>query len=341
MNKAMQKKLTMAAIVLVVGVIGLGAFTRLADAGLGCPDWPGCYGFVGIPLKAETIEKANQAFPDQPYELAKAWPEMVHRYFAGALGLVVFALFIIAMKRRQYSDACVKLSTGLLILITFQAALGAWTVTEKLHPVVVMGHLLGGFATFSLLAVLTLRLHQPNINIAPEVIRSKRLISIGIIAVVIQIALGGWTSANYAALACTDLPICFAGWYEHTDFAEGFTLWGHNAETYQYGVLSNEAKIAVHAAHRIGAIVVTAILLSILFILFRKSRTKTVKTFSIALLVLLVLQITLGVVNVTMNLPLLNAVAHNLVAAFLLVTLVGLRALIWVNETNKTEPAHV
>ncbi len=337
MNNRLQKRLTLVATAFVVVVIGLGAFTRLVDAGLGCPDWPGCYGFVGIPLKAETIEKANMAYPDQPYEVDKAWPEMVHRYFAGTLGLIIFALFVIAVKRREQANACLKLSTGLLILIIFQAALGAWTVTEKLHPSVVMGHLLGGFTTFALLAVLTLRLYQPKIDIAPGVIKGKSLITLGIVVVALQIALGGWTSANYAALACTDLPICFSGWQEHTNFSEGFTLWGLEAETYQYGVFSNEAKIAIHASHRIGAIVVTLVLAAILWLLFRKSQTRTVKMFTVAIVSLLAIQIALGVVNVSFGLPLANAVAHNLVAAFLLVTLVSLRALIWVNQNQKVE----
>ncbi|WP_144392820.1 COX15/CtaA family protein [Pleionea sediminis] len=341
MNNKTQKRLTLIALSFVVVVIGLGAFTRLADAGLGCPDWPGCYGFVGIPLKSETIAKANQAFPEQPYELHKAWPEMVHRYFAGTLGLLVLGLFVLAFKKRGQRDACLKLSSALLVLIIFQAALGAWTVTEKLHPSVVMGHLLGGFATFSLLVMLAIRLYQPSLNVAPGIIRSKSLISLAIIAVVFQIALGGWTSANYAALACKDLPICFDGWTQYTNFSEGFQFWGHGAETYQYGVMSNEAKVAIHASHRIGAMIITALILTILWILFRRAQTRIVKQFAGLLTLTLAIQITLGVINVTFDLPLANAVAHNLVAAFLLISLVGLRTLIWVSENKKMESINV
>ncbi len=332
MTNKTQKKLTLAALALVVVVIGLGAFTRLVDAGLGCPDWPGCYGHIGIPLKEHTIAKVNEAFPDHPYELNKAWPEMVHRYFAGTLGLLIFALFIIAIKRRHQTETAVKLSTGLLVLIIFQAALGAWTVTEKLHPFVVMGHLLGGFATFSLLAVLALRLYKPMTDISERMVRdNKAWVTVVMLVVITQIALGGWTSANYAALVCTDLPICFEGWSEHTNFTEGFTFLGHEAETYQYGIFSNEAKVAIHVSHRIGAII-TALAVGLLCLRLMRQQSQTMTRFAQSILALLVIQIALGVSNVIFSLPLTVAVAHNMVAALLLITLVALRTQFWLTQ---------
>ncbi|NVJ49813.1 MAG: COX15/CtaA family protein [Gammaproteobacteria bacterium] len=338
--KSTQQKLAVLTVFFILVVIGLGAFTRLADAGLGCPDWPGCYGFVGIPLKEATIAKANMAFPEQPYELHKAWPEMVHRYFAGTLGLLILALFIIAFRRRNETHATVKLSAGLLVMVTFQAALGAWTVTEKLHPAVVMGHLLGGFTTFSLLIILTLRLFRPQLDFAQAKLPAPTAwLNLAIGLVVAQIALGGWTSAHYAALACRDLPVCFAGWYEYSDFIEGFKLWGHEAETYQYGVITNEARVAVHATHRIGAMVVTGALGLLFWQLWLRRVSLAYRKFLIGLAVLLIVQICLGVVNVTMGLPLFNAVAHNLVGSLLLITLIALRVLIAINHNDQKDNA--
>jgi cytochrome c oxidase assembly protein subunit 15 len=332
MTNNLQKKLTLFALGLVIVVIGLGAFTRLVDAGLGCPDWPGCYGHIGIPMKEHTIAKVNQAFPEQPYDFHKAWPEMVHRYFAGTLGLVILSLFVIAIKRRQQPDAALKLSTGLALLIAFQAALGAWTVTEKLHPFVVMGHLLGGFTTFCLLTVLALRLFKPMTDITDALaVRNKTWVTVAIVIVALQIALGGWTSANYAALVCTDLPICFDGWTAHTNFSEGFTFLGHEAETYQYGIFSNEAKVAIHVSHRIGAII-TAIVVSLLAIRLLRQNNLTLKRAALVILGLLLLQICLGVSNVIFSLPLPVAVAHNLVAALLIVSLVALRTKLWLTQ---------
>ena len=335
MIKNIQKKLSLVAIGFVIIVIALGAFTRLVDAGLGCPDWPGCYGFMGIPMKSETITQANQAFPEQPYELAKAWPEMVHRYFAGTLGLLVLGLFILSYMRRNETDSPVRLSFVLLALITFQAALGAWTVTEKLHPVVVMGHLLGGFATFSLLAVLSLRLYCPAAKIASfDVNRFKPALSAAIIVLVLQIALGGWTSANYAALVCTDLPICQGDWWQNADFSGGFQFWGLQADTYQYGVLGTDAMTAIHISHRVGAMITTLVILWLLMLLWKQRQTSILRLFMMLICLLLILQLALGVSNVVFHLPLSVAVAHNGIAAILLVTLVSLRTLIWLKENH-------
>ncbi|NVJ60609.1 MAG: COX15/CtaA family protein [Gammaproteobacteria bacterium] len=336
MTNSIQKKLSLFTLIFIVVVIGLGAFTRLTEAGLGCPDWPGCYGHVGIPLKEATIEKANQAFPDTPYELSKAWPEMVHRYFAGTLGLLILALFIIALNRRSEPNNPLKLTGAILLVVIFQAALGAWTVTMKLHPIVVVSHLLGGFTTFSLLTVLAIRLYQPARDFTYAQVSSiQKWVTLAIVLVVFQIFLGGKTSAHYAATICIDLPICHVdGWYEKANFVEGFRLWGYNAETYQYGILSGEGRIALHVSHRIGAIVVLCMVGFLLWNLIR-IESKTCRHFAYAIGALLVLQICLGVINVTFGLPLFNAVAHNLVGALLLVSLIACRSFIWLQKKHE------
>ncbi|MCO7224634.1 heme A synthase [Pleionea sp. CnH1-48] len=335
MSKAisMQKKLALIALPFVAVVIALGAFTRLADAGLGCPDWPGCYGFLHIPTQQQDIQQANMAFPDQPYEFDKAWPEMVHRYFAGTLGLLILGLFLLSWKIRQVQSTPFKLASVLLVLIVFQAALGAWTVTEKLHPLIVMGHLLGGFTTFSLLTIFAVRVFRPANDITNNDISSfKKLTSIAIAVLFMQIALGGWTSANYAALVCTDLPICQGDWTARTDFANGFKLWGHEAETYQYGVLSLESMTAIHVSHRIGAIVTSLVILLLIVSLMKKAESSISRKMVPLFSSLLVIQVALGVSNVVFHLPLSIAVAHNGVAALLLVSLVAYRTIIWQHE---------
>ena len=309
-------------------VVVLGAFTRLSDAGLGCPDWPGCYGFMHIPSAESTIEQANQAFPDQPYEFAKAWPEMVHRYFAGTLGIIVLALAVISWRSRE--KFTLKHSSFLLVLIIFQAALGMWTVTMKLHPLIVMLHLMGGIATFSLLASLAARYHfnftSPLSNEAVQ--NTKNLIIFTLIIVVIQVALGGWTSANYAAMVCHELPICQGNWLADGDFASGFQLWGREAETYEFGILDQNARIAIHAAHRVGAIVASLSLIYLVIELVSRSGSAILKKFGFVLAGLLVVQIILGVSNIVYKLPLANAVAHNAGGALLVVVTAVLLTLV-------------
>ncbi|OZB03214.1 MAG: cytochrome B, partial [Idiomarina sp. 34-48-12] len=194
-------------VLLAFVVIVLGAYTRLTDAGLGCPDWPGCYGELTVPKDAE---KAVELFPHAPLESQKAWNEMIHRYAAGTLGLVILAITIAAFVRRRHDPSQpVGLPVLLLALVTFQAALGMWTVTMNLQPLIVMGHLLGGFTTISLLYLLLLRLERVHMPLGDSKMRSMRGFALFALLVVFgQIALGGWVAANYAAMACTELPFC-------------------------------------------------------------------------------------------------------------------------------------
>ncbi|KKO44579.1 cytochrome B561 [Arsukibacterium ikkense] len=307
-------------LLLTMVVILYGAFTRLTDAGLGCPDWPGCYGFLKVPQKPASIEMAAQAFPERPLEPQKAWNEMIHRYLAGTLGLLIAAIFIssIATKRRQPR----VLPTALLVLVIFQAALGAWTVTMSLLPIVVLAHLLGGFTLYCLLALYWLQL-SPQWRVAePKLIKLKPLAVVAAVVVLLQIGLGGWTAANYAALACIELPICEAGWVSRLALDEAFDLHlGYS--NYEYGVMSAEARQTVHVFHRFGAYITLAVVSWFAVALYRQAGTKLMQRFAVALGLVLLLQFVLGLLNVLLHLPLANAVAHNFVGANLLMIMVA------------------
>ena len=306
------------ATVLAVVVVLLGAYTRLTHAGLGCPDWPGCYGFIGVPMSEHKQTLAEARFPEAPVEVAKGWYEMIHRYFAGSLGLLIAAMFFIALFRRNYRKVVPSI---LLALVVFQAALGMWTVTLNLLPLVVMGHLLGGFTILCLLAVHWLRLHPQRLVAEPELVSLKPFAALVLVVLVSQIALGGWTAANYAALACIDLPICEAGWTQRLNISEAFDLHlGH--DDYEYGVMSAEARQTVHVFHRFGAIVTLAIVASFLWQLWRRTSSPLLRKLTLAGAALLAIQFSLGVLNVVLHLPLVNAVAHNFIAANLLMVLV-------------------
>jgi cytochrome c oxidase assembly protein subunit 15 len=305
-------------------VILLGAYTRLADAGLGCPDWPGCYGRILVPKSEEHV--INKAYLEQrPLEPSKGWVEMIHRYFAGALGLAILGLAVGAWRRRRYDPAQpVWLPTGLLGLVVFQALLGMWTVTLLLKPVVVMAHLLGGFATFSLLVLLALRT-RPR-RPPPASGRWRLAGGLAIVVLVAQIALGGWTSTNYAALACVDFPTCHGSWWPEMDFREAFVMWRGIGVNYEYGVLEHPARTAIHFTHRIGALVTFLYLGWLVVALLRAGGWA-----GPALLVggLLLVQVGLGIANVLLHLPLGVATAHNGVAALLLASLVYLNYRLW------------
>lgn len=318
----MVRKLTLLAIPLALVVIILGAYTRLTDAGLGCPDWPGCYGHLGVPQSAADINAANQAFPERAVEPHKAWNEMIHRYFAGSLGLVILLIFVLSARQYvQRSVTPLRLPLFLLLLVVFQAMLGMWTVTMKLNPLVVMAHLLGGFSTLALLVLLLGRLSTyPR----KEENRLTGIHTLGLLALVVlfvQIALGGWTSANYAALVCTHLPICEADWAGRLNFADAFSLpQGH--EDYEFGKHDYDSRMTIHITHRIGAMLTFLVVGIFAFQLWLRSQSPWFRHLALAICSLLLLQVLLGVANVSMSLPLGIAVAHNAIAACLLMSLV-------------------
>lgn len=331
MNKTLFFKMAFAATCLAYIVILLGAYTRLADAGLGCPDWPGCYGHMGVPKHIDDVAIANQAYPERPVEAAKAWKEMIHRYFAGTLGLLVFAIGILAIRKRHEPDHAFKLPVFLMCVVVFQALLGMWTVTIKLNPTIVMSHLMGGMTTISILWWLTLRSGRlfkfAHVDSA-YLQKLKTPALIGLVIVVLQVMLGGWTSANYAALHCIEFPTCVGGeYFPAMNFAEGFELWHGTEKNFEFGILSNEARIAIHTTHRIGAFITALFVIWLGLKLLLTPAYSPLKNAGIALLAVVILQFILGVSNVLLSLPLLVAVAHNGGGALLILTMVTLNHL--------------
>ena len=311
-------KFTLFAILFAAVVVVLGAYTRLVEAGLGCPDWPGCYGFLTVPDSHEEIKIAEEAYPHAPVESDKAWPEMVHRYFAGTLGLIIALLAFLAFRARHDASQPLLLPFLLLGLVIFQAALGMWTVTMGLLPVVVMGHLLGGFTTLALLWLLFLRLRDGNHRAKSN--RLRTLAIIGIFLVFAQISLGGWTSANYAAIVCTDFPTCQGHWIPPLDLEGAFQIRDEGINNYLGGFMDNTARVTVHWLHRVGALITTLYLLFLSYSLAMQGR----HMYASWLIAVLTVQVTLGISNVLLSLPMHVAVAHNGIAALLLLSLVGI-----------------
>ena len=312
------------ALPLALVVIALGAFTRLADAGLGCPDWPGCYGHLLWPETPEELATAQVQWPDSTVDWRLIWPEVVHRIAAAILGLVVLVLAAIAWRMRGRSNYPVGGAWLLLLLVIAQGLFGMWTVTLKLWPQVVSLHLLGGHVLLALLCLhcLRLRVSPP----PPVVAGGKQFFSataVALVLVLIQIALGGWLTSNYAAVACPDLPGCQGHWLPPADFATGFNLTQQIGPNYLGGQLDNEARVAIHLTHRLGAILLL-IYGTVLGVMLLRSSRATVFGSAKALLLLLWLQFLLGLANVWFHFPLAIAVAHNLGAALLLSLLVTL-----------------
>ncbi|EIK97572.1 cytochrome oxidase assembly [Pseudomonas sp. M47T1] len=312
-------RLAVLATLLALLVVLLGAYTRLTHAGLGCPDWPGCYGFITVPSSDAQLAHAQAHFPEHPVQPEKGWSEMIHRYCAGSLALLVGLLAMQAWRRHGRDGQPYRLPLILLGVVVAQAAFGMWTVTLKLWPQVVTSHLLGGFATLSLLFLLSLRLSAafaPLPGVTPR-LRRWALLSLGL--VVGQIALGGWVSSNYAAMACTDFPLCQGQWLPDADFANGFHLTQHIGPDYLGGHLDSEARTAIHLTHRAGACLLSLALLGLAWHLRGEGQGR----MGAAVLAALALQVTLGISNVVLHLPLAVAVAHNAGGAILLMTLIA------------------
>jgi len=356
------------AVALAVCVIVFGAFVRLSNAGLSCPDWPTCYGKAAWPTHAEQVVD-HVATAIRPVDPGKAWREQFHRHIAAGLGLLAFALALLAARKRRFGLAQVIAAAALvaiaiplymqgqhvassvlvaiaeatllwaalrwsnvdlaraaaltLAVIIVQAMLGMWTVTWLLKPVVVMGHLLGGLLTFSLLVWMAWRATDIPIRVG-DARALRRLLVIGVVLLGVQIALGGWTSANYAALACgTDFPKCAGEWWPAHDVREGFVLWRGIGVDYEGGILDNQARIAIQLAHRLMAVLVFGHLLALGIRLLRNPGLRGWGTLSG---LLLLAQVGLGIANVVMSLPLHVAVLHNVGATALLFVLVTLLA---------------
>jgi cytochrome c oxidase assembly protein subunit 15 len=369
-------RLAWLAVALTLCVVVFGAFVRLSDAGLSCPDWPTCYGRAAWPKAAQDVS-SHAATAIRPFETHKAWREQVHRHLAASLGVLVLVLALLAARRRRFGIAQIIVASALvaaaiplymrgdhgaasalailgeaillfaalrwsrgvmtsapaqalapigaltLSVIIFQALLGMWTVTWLLKPIVVMGHLLGGLTTFSLLIWMAWRATERPITLADAGVL-RRWAWVGLVLLALQIALGGWVSANYAALSCgLDFPKCVGKWWPPTDFREGFVLWRGVGADYEGGVLDGASRIAIQMSHRIVAVLLALYLLALAWRLFR---TPGMRSWALTLVILTVTQVTLGILNVKLGLPLHVAVAHNAGAALLLFTLVSLLA---------------
>ncbi|WP_075186383.1 COX15/CtaA family protein [Teredinibacter haidensis] len=376
-RKSTLYKLSLLAFFMASLVVVLGAFTRLVDAGLGCPDWPTCYGHIWVPNESHEIQAANELFDETPVETDKTWPEQIHRIFASSLGLVILAIFAIAWRGREKDTKhkSVLLLLGVLVggviarvivgdtldpfmwvlvglyflnllrvgkssapkaepfllpaglagLVILQGFFGMWTVTLKLWPQVVTAHLLGGFATISLLWLLVQRSGECQWSLpAGSVValyQAQKIALAALILVVVQIALGGWTSSNYAALACPDFPLCQNSVIPVADYIQGFNFFQKLGPNYLGGLLDNEARTAIHFMHRIGAVLVTLFIVWLAKRLWASAEEKA-KRFAWLLIAMLVLQLSLGMSNILFALPLSVAVLHNAGGAILLLILV-------------------
>jgi cytochrome c oxidase assembly protein subunit 15 len=312
------RRLALVALALAFLVVVFGAFVRLSDAGLGCPDWPGCYGHVGVPTSEAALAKVREHFPDSAVEHRKAWIEMIHRYLAGTLGLLVLGLAFLGVRWRRELAQSPALAVGLVGLVIVQAAFGMWTVTLLLMPVIVTTHLIGGMTTLALLAWLAARQRPGG---APASRRPPTWALAALAVVGVQVALGGWVSTNYAGMACTDYPLCHGALVPDMDFGHGFSPWRQLGVTAAGEPLSNESLNAIQWTHRKWALVVLA---TVLYAAWRARAHAATRAGGFVAGALVLAQAGIGIANVLWVLPLPLAVAHNAGAAALLVMLVVL-----------------
>lgn len=333
----MFRKLNLLTLVLCYGLVVLGAFVRLSNAGLGCPDWPGCYGQVGVPEASHEVAAAELKFPDRPVEAHKAWKEMVHRYLAGIVGLLILALAVLAWRAPRGTRPR-ALATAIVITVLVQIVFGALTVTLKVNPLIVTTHLALGLATLSLLWWMWLssgaRSHSTRLFTPARPALLRPLATLALAVLIAQILLGGWTSTNYAALACPDFPTCLGSFTPKTRLADAFTLWhGHDID-YEYGILDVAARATVHLVHRYGALILSLVLSGVIVYLLR-SGNATLRRLAMAVLAALLLQVAIGVGLIHLQLPLWLADAHNAGAALLLLAVLALNHRAWVDPRGR------
>jgi cytochrome c oxidase assembly protein subunit 15 len=311
--------LTTAALLLTFIVVILGAYTRLSDAGLGCPDWPGCYGRLWAPFSKMTPLAGEWAGVQVQPE--KAWIEMIHRYFASSLGFLIVGIAFYSFRLRKTANIPRILPFLILALVILQGLLGKWSVTLKLWPWVVMAHLMGGLTTLSLLAWLRFSLY-PEVK-PPSVNRGwHRWAVVALVVLAVQILLGGWTSANYAALDCLDFPRCHGLWWPAWD-PNAFKFFTVGLPGSPGEPLSAAGRITVHMCHRLGALITTAVVGGFTLAIYRNPVLRYLKNNALVCLLLLLLQLALGIANVLALLPLPVAVAHNAIAACLLLAVLS------------------
>lgn len=299
-----------------LSVISLGVFTRLIDAGLGCPDWPGCYGQLVV-----------SAISPNPHLVAyKAWAEMIHRYFAGSLGLLMTAIFILLFQKENRRVSNRILALCLLLLLSYQILLGRFTVTLKLLPIIVTQHLLGGFLILSVLWIIYLN-NKPFVLSKADGVLTKKLVPwafLGLVILFLQISLGAWTSTNYASLSCPDFPFCVNDQPMMTMyFKKAFTLFSPIGINYEGGVLPVVIRQTIQMMHRLSALTFTLYILVFSYFAMPKLKhsPRLIKLFYL-ILGLLTVQLCLGISNVIFKLPLATAVSHTLVASILLLSVI-------------------
>lgn len=302
------RRLALAGTALAFCVVVLGAWVRLTDAGLGCPDWPGCYGHV---------------FPESgTLHFARAVHEMVHRYVASTLGLIIAALLGFALLHRKDPEQPVLPAAVLFAIVCLQGLLGMKTVTLKLQPLIVTAHLLGGLTTLAILRWLSI---QPERRApAPDDGALGTFAAVGCAVLAMQIFLGGWTSTNYAAVACPDLPTCRGSWWPDPDFHDAFVLWRGLGIDYEGGVLSAPARVAIHLAHRLGALATGLTLAALGIAVALRARQRRTRALGALLIGAVLAQIALGLSTVHWGVPLPLATLHNAGAAFLVLVMVTL-----------------
>ena len=345
MNRpALVRAIAITAFALCCCVVVLGAYVRLSNAGLGCPDWPGCYGHLTPAAAASDAHPLSTALAGRALNIGKAWREMVHRYAAGTLALLIMCLALLSVRWRRERILAPGYAAALVAIVIFQAVLGALTVTRQLKPLIVTSHLLFGFTTLCLLwwVVLTLQWRArpaaldgagaSTVALAASTAAlggARRFALLGLGIVALQIALGGWTSSNYAAIACPDFPTCQASWWPNADFRSAYVLWRDQDIDYEGGVLGNAARVAIHLTHRAGALVTTLGLLLAAGAALRLRNEPRVRAAGAAVLVALALQLSLGISMVLQGFPLWLATAHNAGAALLLLATLGLCRSLW------------
>jgi cytochrome c oxidase assembly protein subunit 15 len=328
------RRLALIGAILCFGVVVLGGYTRLSDSGLGCPDWPGCFGHVAPTGSAEHYATAS--------DVRKAWVEMIHRYAASTLGLIIVVITALSIAARREHGVRVWFALVLLALVVFQGILGMLTVTWLLKPLIVTGHLLGGLATFAMLLWLWLSMRARDRPVdGASVLAGNRVMENGararlwaalaLAALGLQVFLGGWTSSNYAAMACPDFPRCQGKWIPDADYDDAFVLWRGLGINYAGGVLDHPARVAIHYTHRLGAVLATALLLLAAYAAFRGLGVRP-RWAGLAVLAALALQLSIGVFMVWRAFPLPLAAAHNAGAALLVA------ATVWLNRSLRPVP---